>query len=101
MSSEVDVRRLYIDDAEWERTSDSWKDLKPRRDFNCFSISDESIEDYYLRLKGRFNIPRSVLEQWLYGLYYDRNCVNNYGWIDFDGVEIKLERAAAKTECNT
>ena len=91
MSSEVDVRRLYIDDAEWERTSDSWKDLKPRRDFNCFSISDESIEDYYLRLKGRFNIPRSVLEQWLYGLYYDRNCVNNYGWIDFDGVEIKLE----------
>ena len=91
MLSEVEVRRLYIDDIEWERTSDSWKDLKPNRDFNCLSISDESVEDYYLRLKERFNIPKQVLEQWLYGLYYDRNCVNNYGWIDFDRIEIDLE----------
>ena len=89
--SEIEVRRLYIDDAEWERTSDSWKDLKPYRDFNCLSISDESIKDYYLRLKERFNIPKAVLEQWLYGLYYDSNCVNNYGWIDFDRTQITLE----------
>lgn len=91
MLSEIEVRRLYIDDVEWERTSDSWKDLKPYRNFNSFSISDESVENYYLRLKERFNIPKAVLEQWLYGLYYDRNCVNNYGWIDFDDIDIMLE----------
>ena len=66
MLSEIEVRRLYIDDVEWERTSDSWKDLKPYRNFNSFSISDESVENYYLRLKERFNIPKAVLEQWLY-----------------------------------
>ena len=91
MLSEIQVRRLYIDDIEWERTSESWKDMKPNRDFNSFSDFDESVEDYYFRLKKRFGIPKEVLEQWLYGLYYNRNTVNNYGWIDFDRVKISLE----------
>lgn len=31
-----------------------------------------------------------VIEQWLYGLYYDENTVNNYGWINFDNVTFEL-----------
>ena len=75
-----------------ERTSSSWKELKPNQDFNSSSISDESIENYHSKLKQRFNIPKLVLEQWLYGLYYDNNCANNYGWIDFDRVYITLDK---------
>ncbi|WP_223788950.1 hypothetical protein [Marinicella meishanensis] len=90
MLSELEVRRLYIEDFEWERTSQSWKDLKPQKDFNQFSHNDESLEEYYQRLKTRFNIPKPVLKQWLFGLYYDQDTVNNYGWIDFDKVMFKL-----------
>jgi hypothetical protein len=92
--SDIEVRRLYIDDFEWERTSDSWKDLIPKRDFNSFNLSDESVDDYYLRLKERFNIPKLVLEQWLYGLYYNVHTVNNYGWIDFDKITITLSECS-------
>ncbi|MBK1649641.1 hypothetical protein [Rhabdochromatium marinum] len=87
MLNEEDVRRLYMDDIEWDRTSDSWKALIPNRNFNTFDVSDETPEEYQRRLRPRFRIPIQVLEQWLYPLYYDRTSTNNYGWLDYDKIE--------------
>ncbi len=78
-----------MEDHEWERTSSSWKALIPNKNFNCKCDSDESIDEYYLRLKEKFCISKCVLQQWLYELYYEKHIINNYGWIDFDKVEFK------------
>lgn len=97
MKFQTEIRRLYITDKEWERTSESWKALKPNKNFNRISDSDESLCDYHLRLNSRFNIPIEVLEQWLYNLYYDKRSVNNYGWMDFDRIEfVKTEMSFKK-----
>jgi len=79
-----------MEDHEWERTSHSWKDLIPRKNFNCWSESDETVDDYCLRLKERFSIPIDVVKQWLYDLYYDINTVHNYGWLNYDKIEFVL-----------
>lgn len=80
----LETRRLFMEDGEWERTSISWKTLIPLRDLNCRCVSDESPRQHYLRLRPRFNIPLEVIEQWLYPHYYNRDTVNNYGWLDYD-----------------
>lgn len=76
-----------MDDYLWERTSESWKDLIPRRNFNELDINDETKIEHYERLKERFGIPLEVIEQWIYPLYYDANSTNNYGWLDYDNIE--------------
>jgi hypothetical protein len=38
---EVDIRRLLISDEQWKRTSASWKELKPKKNFNEIDLSDE------------------------------------------------------------
>ena len=83
--NEIEVRRLHISDEQWERTSPSWKELRPFRDFNYFlNPESETEEAYFARLNAAgFQIPRLVLDQWLYGLYYDCHTVDNYGWIDY------------------
>lgn len=86
---EIEIRRLFISDNEWERTSESWKKLKPRRNFNQISIDDESPRDCFVRLNRMFNIPIEVIEQWLYKHYYDQNSVNNFGWIDYAQSEFR------------
>jgi hypothetical protein len=84
MVTEIAIRRLYISDEEWNRTSTSWKQLKPLRNFNKFSEDDESVDQCFRRFQAAgFRIPYLVIEQWIYSLYYDRNTVNNYGWIDY------------------
>ena len=82
----LEIRRIFLKDSEWERTSESWKALKPLRDFNQLRESDETVQEYCLRLRPRFNIPLEVAAQWLYGLYYNAETTNNYGWIDYDRV---------------
>lgn len=82
----IEVRRLFIQDKVWERTSDSWKDLMPYRDFNSRREGEEFAEQYCARLQPRFNIPLEVVDQWLYRLYYDIRSVKNYGWLDYDKV---------------
>jgi hypothetical protein len=81
---------------EWTRTSQSWKDLLPRRNYDQLDDTDETVEAYVSRHAKRFKIPYWVADQFLYGLYDNRNVVNNYGWIDFDRfrfreVQISLE----------
>ena len=88
--SELETRRLYMDDYVWNRTSKSWKSLKPNRDFNELSEGDESKFQCYERLRSKFDIPLQVVEQWLYGLYYDVNSTNNYGWLNFEHIRFKL-----------
>lgn len=80
-----------MNDIEWERTSDSWKALIPKRNFNTFDLSDESEEDQWKRLESRFHIPLNVVKQWLYPLYYNQNSTNNYGWLNFDNIEFLEE----------
>ncbi len=84
-----EIRRLFIEDDEWERTSISWKALIPLRDFNCHRDSDESPCQHYLRLLPRFNIPLEVIEQWIFPHYYNRNTVNNYGWLNYNKIRIE------------
>lgn len=85
----LEIRRLYIDDDEWDRTSISWKALIPLRDFNRRRESDESPHQHYLRLLPRFNIPLEVIEQWIYLHYYKRETVNNYGWLNYEMIRFE------------
>lgn len=71
---------------EWERTSATWKALKPLRGLHSLCDNDESTQQHYLRLRSRFNIPLEVIEQWLYPHYCNIDSVNNYGWLNYDDV---------------
>lgn len=85
---------MYISDEEWERTSPSWKTLKPLKNFNQLKDTDESERQCYERLSDRFNIPFDVISQWIYPHYFNRHTVNNYGWIDYSNChfhEVNLE----------
>ena len=94
---DVEIRRLFMPDKCWERTSPSWKALKPFRNFNEFSEKDETAVGCFERLKIQFNIPLEVIEQWLYPLYYDPNSVNNYGWIDYSKYSFVKNKLSIKT----
>lgn len=72
------------------RKTDSWKALTPKRNSDDFSELNESIDEYHMRLKERFSIPLDVLKQWLYCLFYDRNTVTNYSWLNYDKIEFVL-----------
>lgn len=85
--SELEIRKGLISDESWEKTSSSWKELKPFRNFNGYDASDETEEEFFERLKPKYIIPLEVLQQWIYPLYYDPNTVNNYGWIDYTHIE--------------
>ena len=89
MLNEVEIRRLYISDESWERTSKSWKELKPFRNFNQAKASDESAEECFERLRPKYKIPFEVIDQWIYPLYYNENTVKNYSWIDYLDSEFK------------
>lgn len=90
--NEVEIRRLHIPDKCWERTSLSWKSLKPSRNFNEIKETDETKLACYKRLKKKFNIPLEVIEQWIYPHYYNIKTVNNYGWIDYsESTFVKVE----------
>lgn len=81
--NEIQIRRIHIPDECWERTSQSWKALKPLRNFNELDENDETKKECYERLKNQFHIPLEVIEQWIYPHYYNINTINNYGWIDY------------------
>jgi|TARA_B100001964_G_C14123275_1_gene549328 uncharacterized protein YdeI (YjbR/CyaY-like superfamily) len=57
--------------------------------FNSSNENDETVEACCRRLKSIFNIPLEVVDQWLFGLYYNVNTVDNYGWIDYYNVSFK------------
>jgi DNA-binding GntR family transcriptional regulator len=88
---ELEIRRLYISDEEWERTSESWKALKPFRNFNQIRQTDETEQKYFERLQPQYKIPIEVMKQWIYPHYYDRNTVNNYGWLNYTSSAFQLE----------
>jgi len=81
--TDPEIRRLHIDDYQWERTSPSWKLLEPKKNFNTFDENDETILGYCKRVGGVIDVPVEVADQWLYCHYYNRSTVNNYGWIDY------------------
>lgn len=94
---EITVRRHFIKDREWDRTSESWKLLKPYRNFDHFDESDETAADYQQRIQNILSVPLDVVEQWLYCHYYNAHTVNNYGWLDFFNVEISRTDLSAET----
>ena len=81
--ADSEIRRLYIDDEQWNRTSSSWKHLEPKKNFNCFDENDETIFEYCERVAEVIATPENVAEQWLYCHYYNGHTVDNYGWIDY------------------
>lgn len=85
--SELEIRRHFITDESWEKTSSSWKELKPFRNFNKFDETDETEEEFFERLKPKYNIPLEVLQQWISPHFYHANTVDNYGWIDYTHIE--------------
>ncbi len=87
IDQEIEIRRLHIEDEQWERTSSSWKALKPFKNFNRFDETDESIEQYCGRVKNIIDVPLEVADQWLYCHYYNGHTVDNYGWIDYFNAE--------------
>ena len=94
--TDPEIRRLHIDDYQWDRTSHSWKLLEPRKNFNEIDENDESIEDYCQRIKDVIEVPYNVADQWLYCHYYNGNTVNNYGWISYR--EAVFERVTITTD---
>ena len=78
-----------VGETEWERTSDSWKALRPKKNFNEIDLSDESVAEYCARVADIIKIPHEVAEQWLYNLYSCGNTIDNYGWIDFRNAEFE------------
>jgi|GEM_PF-1486665 len=88
--SEVQIRNLFIDDSQWERTSPSWKSLKPNKNFDHIDVNDEDVDNYYKRINETYKIPKPVLEQWLYIHYYNGHTVDNYGWINYNNVRFEL-----------
>ncbi|HLP89153.1 MAG TPA: hypothetical protein VK184_11265 [Nostocaceae cyanobacterium] len=89
---EIRIRRLYIPDEVWERSHDTWKQLKPRRNFNYFlDPNSEQPDEYSQRITSLFkNIPRDVLIQWQFEHIYDYDMINNYGWIDYHKIYFSL-----------
>ena len=86
-AEDIEIRRLFISNDEWKRTSQSWKDLKPHLKLDRLDPLDETQEAYRIRLADAgFVVPRLVLDQWLYPHYFNRNTVNNYGWLDYTRV---------------
>ena len=90
--SPIDVRRLFLEDYEWERTHQTWKSLKPNKNFNTWSPDDESPKEYFERINSEFDIPLEVIEQWLYPHFYNRQTTNNYGWINFSFIKFEKEQ---------
>ncbi len=84
---ETRTRRLFLKDHEWERTHASWKALKPRRNFDVGSPTDETKLQYAERVR----IPVEVTSEWLYPHFYNWHTVQNYGWIDYDRVTFVSE----------
>ncbi len=84
--SEIETRRLFISDDQWERTSASWKQLKPLCHLNyLLDPGNETPEQCFARLNAAgFCIPFLVIEQWIYPHYYKWQTVDNYGWIDYN-----------------
>lgn len=80
----IPFNSLRISYEEWARTSQSWKDLVPRRNFDQLDDTDETVEAYVSRHAKRFQIPYWVADQFLYAHYDNPHAVNNYGWIDYD-----------------
>ncbi|MDH3348815.1 MAG: hypothetical protein OEM02_12060 [Desulfobulbaceae bacterium] len=73
---------MNIKDEQWNRSSSSWKRLKPKK-FNCIDKNNESVSDYCRRIEKVITVPEEVAKQWLYIHYYNGNTVDNYGWIDY------------------
>ena len=96
----TEAHRQFLSDLAWERTSPSWKDLGPLRDFNCLRDTDETPAQHTERLKLRFDIPFDVIDQWLYRLYYNSHSVDNYGWLDYDRIRFE-ETAISATSLST
>jgi len=94
---ELPFNSLSITYEEWARTSQSWKDLLPRKNFDCTDESNESVDEYVDRHAKRFEIPFWVADQFLYGLYDNQNAVNNYGWIDYDVFRFKQVQLPIET----
>jgi hypothetical protein len=85
------IRRLYIDDEVWERSHNTWKQLKPKRNFDYCDSSDETPLEYSQRIISIFNnIPIDVLIQWQFEHIYNLDMVNNYGWINYHQVTFDL-----------
>ncbi|MBD2244150.1 hypothetical protein [Nostoc sp. FACHB-888] len=88
---EIRIRRFYIPDEVWERSHNTWKKLKPRRNFNYREPSDETPLEYSQRIISIFNnIPTHVLIQWQFEHIYDFDMVNNYGWINYHQVTFNV-----------
>ncbi|MEH2108030.1 hypothetical protein [Nostoc sp.] len=90
---EIRIRRHYIpDDEVWERSHNTWKQLKPRLNFNYrLDPSNETPLEYSQRIISIFNnIPIDVLLQWQFEHIYDLDMVNNYGWINYHQVTFNL-----------
>jgi hypothetical protein len=96
MNKELKTRRSFIDDMQWERTSSSWKALKPNKNFDMIDEGDETVDEYCRRISDIVNVPYNVADQWLYCLYYEEDMVDNYGWIDYSNVDFVLSEVSTE-----
>lgn len=94
--TQPEIRRLHIEDYQWERTSPSWKLLEPKKNFNHLDENDESILDYCQRVRNIIEVPEDVADQWLYYHYYNKHTVDNYGWLNY--YQAKFEKVTIATD---
>ena len=76
-------------EREEQQLHPTWMRLKPRKNPDETRLSDESVEDYVLRVTGICSVPIEVAEQWLYPHWFNPETTANYGWLDFSQVHFE------------
>ena len=69
---------------------DSWDFMNPNENEK---YEDFKFEEYYERVISNEklrHIPKSIFEQWIYGLHFEENTLQNYAWINYENVEFTL-----------
>ena len=73
-----------------KKIHDSWKYMNPNE---SEKYEDFRFEEYYERVIGnkKFrHIPKDIFEQWIYGLHYESNTLQNYAWINYENIEFNI-----------
>jgi hypothetical protein len=73
-----------------KKNHDSWDFMNPNENEK---YEDFKFEEYYERVMKNEklqHIPKSIFEQWIYGLHYDDNTLQNYAWINYENIEFNL-----------
>jgi len=68
----------------------SWTFMNPNENEK---YEDFKFDEYFERVihnEKLRHIPKSIFEQWIYGLHFEDNTLQNYAWINYENIEFNL-----------